>query len=142
MNFSPYQFKIAYHDGTSEIIPINNEESCGNKVRLCLKSDEKGIVTTTLTALEDVMPGYLNVEFKIPESALTDDLYYYYATFTTNDIASVFQHKQKPKNDMKDLILMKNIATGEGFNVGLLTAQRFFAIIRLENNTVSVHFDL
>ena len=142
MNFSPYQFKISYHDGTSEIIPINNEKSCGNKVRLCLKSDEKGIVTTTLTALEDVMPGYLNVEFKIPESALTDDLYYYYATFTTNDIASVFQHKQKPKNDMKDLILMKNIATGEGFNVGLLTAQRFFAIIRLENNTVSVHFDL
>ncbi len=142
MNFSPYQFRIAYHDGISEIIPFNTDESCGNKVRIILKSDEKGIATTKLTALEDIMPGYLNVEFKIPESTLTDDLYYYYATFTTNDIASVFQHKLKPKNDMKDLILMKNIATGENLNIGLLTAHRFFTIIRLENDIVSVHFDL
>ncbi len=142
MNFSPYQFRIAYHDGTSEIIPLGVRESCGNKVRITLNSDEKGIVTTTLTALEDVMPGYLNVDFNIPESALTDDLYYYYATFTTNDIASVFQHKQKPKNDMKDLILMKNTSNGENLNIGIITAHRFFTIIRLENDTVSVHFDL
>lgn len=103
---------------------------------------ENGIVTPVITALEDIKPGYMNIEFNIPHDVLGDDLYYYNAAFTTNDITSVFQHKLKPKNDMKDVFLAKNIDNGLNINIGLLTAHRVFSIIRLADNIVSIHFDL
>ena len=143
MEFAPNRIRIVYDSNSSEIITVfENGIALGERVKISLNSDENGIVTPTLTALEDITPGYVNIEFKIPEDALGDNLYYYYATFTTNDIASVFQHKQKPKTDMKDLFMAKNIASGANFNIGLLTAHRFFSLFRLDYDTVSVHYDL
>ena len=143
MKFSPIQIRIAYGDGCQDVLELCNEKSeyVSSKVRVTVNCDERGVVTPILSAIEDVAPNYLNIEFKLPEEAF-DDIYYYYATFTTNDIASVFQLKNKPKNDMKDLFIAKNKATGENYNIGILTAHRFFSIVRLDNCTVSVHFDL
>ena len=122
MKFQPNRIRIAYIDGSCEVISLDDAgKAFGEKVNLTLRQDESGIITPIIAALDDICPGYLNIEFDIPEDALGDDLYYYYATFTTNDIASVFKHKQKPKNDMKDLFLAKNVALGKNFNIGLFT---------------------
>ena len=144
MIFSPCRLRIVFADSTEEIICISNStnEFVGTKVKITFDIDSNQVITPTFTALQTIKPRYMNVEFDIPAEVLGDDLYYYYATFTTNDIASVFKHTQKPKNDMKDLFVAKNIASGINLNIGLITAHRFFALLRVDGNTVSVHYDL
>lgn len=144
MNFAPFQIRVVFDDNNSEIIELKNNEHSfeGQKIRLLFNTNAQGVVSPVLEALDDFCPNYLSIDFKIPENALGDELYYYYAAFTTNDITSIFQHIQKPKNDMKDVFLAKNKATGININIGLLTAHRFFTIIRLNGDTVSVHTDL
>ena len=123
-------------------VSLDQKEFYGQKTKISVISDKSGAVTPTITAFEDVHPENMSIVFKLPENILNDDLYYYYAAYTTNDITSVFQHKQKPKIDMKDLFLAKNIALGINFNIGLLTAHRIFSFIRLDNDTVSIYYDL
>ena len=144
MIFSPFQIRIAYNDSTIELVEIKNNETFFEtaNTRITFETDKDGVITPTLEALNDICPNYLNIEFKIPENALGDDLYYYYSAFTTNDITSVFQHKIKPKNDMKDLFVAKNKANRFNMNIGILTGKRFFTIIRLDNDCVAVHTDL
>lgn len=142
MGFSPSKIRIAYSDATMESIAITNNEFIGERITVSLNINGDGAVTPLIYALEDITPSYINFDFQLPKEALGDDLYYYYAAFTTNDITSVFKHSLKPKNDMKDLFVAKNTANGTNFNIGLLTAHRFFSILRLDGETVSVHYDL
>lgn len=144
MSFKPNNALITYQGSETERIKINSlsDTVAGKRFKLSFTLDSDGAVSTTLTAFEDIAPKYLNIEFDIPEELLGDDLYYYYATFTTNDIASVFKHSEKPKNDMKDLFVAKNTALNRNLNIGILTAHKFFTIIRLAEKTVSVHYDL
>ena len=142
MEFSPGRIKINYGNSNVAIVPIENNDVYCQKIKITLNNSEDGVITPTITALEDVSPEWLNIEFDIPEEALDDDLYYYYAAFTTNDIASVFKHSIKPKNDMKDVFVAKNTAKNLNMNIGLVTGQRIFALMRLENHVVSVHYDL
>lgn len=143
MIFSPKKVRIAYEDSTSEEIIISTDNICyGNKAKVYLNIDESGIVSPIIEAIDDIKPSYLNIEFEIPSEMLDDELYYYYAAYTTNDIASIFRHKEKSKNDMKDFFIAKNKATGAYINIGILTAHKIFSIVRLVENTVSVHYDL
>lgn len=144
MIFSPNRLRIVFNDLTEEIINVTNDtnEFVGSKIKVVFDIENDQVITPIFTALETVTPKYVNVEFDIPEKALGDDLYYYYATFTTNDIASVFKHKEKPKIDMKDVFVAKNTASNVNLNIGLITAHRFFAIVKLTENTVSVNYDL
>ena len=144
MQFSPCRLRIVFDDSTEEIINITNDtnEFIGKKAKVLLHTEKDQVVIPLLTALETIKPKYMNIEFDIPEEALGDDFYYYYSAFTTNDITSVFQHTKKPKNDMKDIFVAKNVAKNINLNIGLVTAHRFFAIMRLSENTVSIHYDL
>ena len=144
MKFAPDRIKILYDDGAVEYLAVSSEkaELFGERVTVTFTADENGAITPTIKALTDIKPGYLNVEFDIPEEILGEDFYYYYSAFTTNDIASVMKHSDRPKNDMKDVFVAKNTAKGANINIGILTAHRIFSIMRLENNIISVHFDL
>lgn len=143
MNFSPNRIRINY--GSSEIeltdIKCPNKVDC-QKLQLTFDINDDGVITPTIFALEDINPEWLNIEFDISEDALGKDLYYYYAAFTTNDITSVFKHTEKPKNDMKDLFVAKNTVKNINMNIGLITGQRIFALMRLDGNVISVHYDL
>ncbi len=142
MKFSPNRIRVYYGNSVSELISIDGNEASAQKLRVTLRQSEDGVITPIITALEDNEPEWLNIEFDIPEKALGDDLYYYYAAFTTNDITSVYKHCRKPQNDMKDVFVAKNTANGSNINIGLVTGQRIFSIIRLEGNVVSIHYDL
>ena len=98
MSFEPNKVKISYGVSINECIAIcsNNAEYVGEKIKLTINRGDCGVITPVITAMEDITPSCLDIVFNIPEELLDEDLYYYYATFTTNDIASVFQHKQKP----------------------------------------------
>jgi alpha-galactosidase len=84
----------------------------------------------------------VNIDFILPEEAIGEDLYYYYAAITTNDITSVFKHSLRPQNAMKDYFVAKNTALNANFNVGLVTAHRIFSMIKIIQNLVTVNFDM
>lgn len=142
MKFAPDRIKVNYGDSTVESINIGNNKALCQKIEFVLERSDDGVITPVITTLEEIAPQWLNVEFDIPAEALGDDLYYYYAAFTTNDITSVFKHSVKPKNDMKDLFVAKNVSNGLNMNIGLVTGQRIFALMRLDGSVVSVHYDL
>lgn len=143
MNFLPKRIRINYGNSEIELAEISSlSEVCCQKLKICFEINDDGVITPVITALEDIAPAWLNIEFDMPTEALGDDLSYYYSAFTTNDITSVFKHAKKPKNDMKDLFVAKNTANGLNMNIGLVTGQRIFAIMRLDGNVVSVHYDL
>ena len=142
MSFYPKRIIVSYGNSEMEIADIVNNEAICSGIRVDLTIENDGVVTPIITALKDISPQWMNVEFDIPAEALGEDLYYYYAAFTTNDITSVFKHTEKPKNDMKDLFLAKNVAENVNMNIGLVTAHRVFSLLRLCENTVSVHYDL
>lgn len=143
MKFSPDRIKVNYGNSVTESVIINGKsEIICERLKLELNAGEDGVITPVITALEDIYPEWLNVEFDIPEDALGEDLFYYYAAFTTNDIATIYNHSKKPQNDMKDVFVAKNTAKDLNMNIGLVTGQRIFALMRLDNNVVSVHYDL
>ena len=144
MQFTPCRFRIVFDDSTEEIINITKDtnEFIGKKAKVLLHTEKDQVIIPLFTALKTIKPKYMNIEFDIPEEALDDDFYYYYSAFTTNDITSVFQHAKKPQNDMKDIFVAKNVAKNINLNIGLITAHRFFAIMRLSGNKVSIHYDL
>ena len=142
MRFTPKRIRISYGNSIIESADIICNEAICAGVRVNLSAEADGVVMPVINALRDVAPEWINIEFDIPEEALGEDLYYYYAAFTTNDITSVFKHTDKPKNDMKDLFVAKNVAKNININIGLVTAHRIFSLMRLCENTVSVHYDL
>ena len=122
MDFLPNRIRVNFGNSVTESIEIGgkSEVSCP-KLKLTFKVSDDGVITPVIRALEDIAPEWLNIEFDIPEEALGDELYYYYAAFTTNDITSVFKHSIKPKNDMKDVFVAKNTAKNLNMNIGLRT---------------------
>lgn len=143
MYFTPDQIRVVFSDSSEEILKkCDNSTYLGLKMKVDFQIDDTDVITPVITAFDDIDPKYMNIEFNIPEEAVGEDLYYYYAAFTTNDITSVFKHTVKPKNDMKDLFVAKNTASGVNLNIGIITAHRFFTIIRLTNDIVAVHYDL
>ena len=131
MMFSPYQIAIIYSDSTAEAIAIekNKTEFSGQNVKIKFDIADDGAVTPKLYALNDIKLSLVQIMFRMPEEALGEDLYYYYAAFTTNDITSVFKHSERPRNNMKDVFVAKNTKTGVNMNIGLLTAHRFYTCI-------------
>jgi hypothetical protein len=142
MIFSPNRIKVNYGNSGLDIAAVEGNAVNCEKLKITLNKNTDGVVTPAITALEDVAPEWLNVEFELPEESLGDDLYYYYAAFTTNDIATIYKHSDKPRNDMKDVFVAKNTVKNLNMNIGLVTGKRIFALMRLENNVVSVHYDL
>lgn len=144
MRFAPDQISIVYEDSTAEIFKIadNGPQGTSKMAEITFKIDDSGVVTPYVTALEDITPQSINIDFFLPEEALGDDLYYYYAAITTNDITSVFKHSLRPENAMKDFIVAKNKALNVNFNVGLVTAHRIFCLVKIVKNLVTIYFDL
>lgn len=143
MSFSPVRIKVNLGDSNLESSLItNNSATVCDKINLTFDHNDDGVITPILTALDNITPEWLNIEFDIPEEALGDDLYYYYSAFTTNDITSIFKHSEKPRNDMKDIFVAKNTTKNLNLNIGLITGQRIFALMRLQDRVISVHYDL
>ena len=143
MNFFPNRIRINYGECGMDLLEISElSEVVSQKLKISFNINNDGTITPIITTFEDIAPEWLNIEFDIPEAMLGEDLSYYYSAFTTNDISSVFKHIKKPKNDMKDLFMAKNTANGFNINIGLITGQRIFTIVRLDGNIVSIHYDL
>ena len=144
MKFAPDQISVVYEGTNAEIFKTDGNmlEGTSQKVKIALEIDNEGIVTPYITALEDICPESVNVDFILPEEALGEDLYYYYAAITTNDITSVFKHSIRPQNSMKDFFVAKNKALNANFNVGLVTAHRIFSVVKIIKNLVTVSFDM
>ena len=70
--FLPYQIRVVYQDNTNELIAIdvNKNEYVGQRAKVVLNADERGVIMPVLTALEDISPGYMNIEFSIPEDLI------------------------------------------------------------------------
>lgn len=144
MMFSPNQIAIIYSDSNAEAIAIekNKTEFSGQNVKVTFDIADDGAVTPKLCALKDIKLSLVQIMFNIPKEALGEDLYYYYAAFTTNDITSVFKHSERPRNNMKDIFVAKNTKTGINMNIGLLTAHRFYTCLPLDNDLVEIQYNM
>ncbi len=144
MSFLPCQIKITYNNQTEDAfsIDLQKNEYIGNQATISFAADQEGIYAPVIKALTNIHPVAAEILFKIPEGALGDDLYYYYAALTTNDVTSVFKHSEHPNTHAKDFFVAKNKATNEHFNIGILTAHKLYTSIRMYNDVVTVHYDL
>ena len=142
--FTPHLIEIIYTNAPAEAIAIeeNKTEFVGQGVKVRLDVSDDGVVTPTLYALKDVQLSLVQIIFNIPEEAKGEDLYYYGAGFTTNDTTSVYKHAEHPIQNMKDVLVAKNTATGANLNVGLITAHRFYACVPIIEGIVQVRYDM
>ncbi len=144
MAFLPYQLKITYDDGTADIFTCVEGafEYKSERAVLYFSMNVDGLYAPVLKALSDIRPVAAEVFFRFPEEALGDDLYYYYAALTTNDLTWIMKHSEHPRTHAKDVFLAKNKAMGANFNIGIITAHKLYTSVRMYNEIVTVHYDL
>ena len=76
-NYFSKQFENALNSGKYTLIICDNLTDI--KEMDLLEIDAEGVITPYITALEDIFPDSVNVDFILPEEAIGEDLYYYYA---------------------------------------------------------------
>ncbi len=144
MAFLPYRIKITYHDRTADtfVCESGQREYRSERTMLYFSADREGLYAPVLKALTDIRPIAAEIFFRFPEEALGEDLYYYYSALTTNDLTWIMKHSEHPNTHVKDVFLAKNKATGDNFNIGIITAHKLYTSVRMYNETVTVHYDL
>ena len=108
---------------------------------------EGGIHTVTLTATRaGIRPEALEVSFPLPADLLTsvEDLLVYDNAAHTNDVSGVSAYTSihEKRREFAELALFKNTATATTYMVGLCTAHRFWSAFFIQDDTVTVRFEL
>ena len=108
---------------------------------------EGGIHTVTLTATRaGIRPEALEVSFPLPADLLTsvEDLLVYDNAAHTNDVSGVSAYTSihEKRREFAELALFKNTATAATYMVGLCTAHRFWSAFFIQDDTVTVRFEL
>ncbi len=103
---------------------------------------ENGVWQPVLTARTDVRLTELRLVLALPELSWDEELYFFSNVTFTNDVAYVKRWKDAPDGFSRDLLALKNKATGRQFALGMVTAHRFYSEVRLCDGGLIVYTDM
>ncbi len=142
MKIYPEIVKIYSTDGrvAEKNFDLSREIGLDDLASLRITEDETGVFYPELYAARDISLKYVEIIF--PLSDYSDETYYYNAALSTNDVTSVLKFSPETRDSMKDLILLKDKKSDENFSLGLVTAHRFYTVININPEYVSILYDM
>ncbi|MBE5740844.1 MAG: hypothetical protein E7349_08380, partial [Clostridiales bacterium] len=143
-NISKAVFSITYTDGSLKSKNLENFVfDDGNLVTeiACEKFGDYTELDINVCGSSGASVKYVDVAFYFSENFLNDDLLYFYNGCLTNDWVECRKYVGNTGVIGRDVTVMKNLATGEFFHVGYITANRFMTYIKFEQNGIVLrHF--
>lgn len=115
------------------------ETSDGLKYSL---TEEDGIYTPRLFSDTTCAVNAIDLQLQTPIDFFDQDLYLIDNHNQTNDIIHLRRYGDVPRVESKDFTVMKNKRTGALFNVGFVTAWRFYTWITIESDKVFLHYEM
>ena len=142
MKIYPEILKVYFTDGSAaeKNFDLSRDIVFDDLAGLRITRDENDVFFPELYAMRDVSLKYVEIIF--PLSDFSDETYYYNAALSTNDVTSVLKLSPETRDSMKDLILLKDKKSDENFSLGLVTAHRFYTVININADYVSVLYDM
>ena len=142
MKIYPEILKVYFTDGSAaeKNFDLSRDIVFDDLAGLRITRDENGVFFPELYAMRDVSLKYVEIIF--PLSDFSDETYYYNSALSTNDVTSVLKLSPETRDSMKDLILLKDKKSDENFSLGLVTAHRFYTVININADYVSVLYDM
>lgn len=137
-------FSVTYTDGTISGQEVTEHSAFSDgrlsaNIKMHSENTEgcKEIVTE-LKATRDAKVRYIDFQFLFADDFLNEDLYVYHDGWFTNEWVKSGSYSERLNSIGKGVAVLKNKQTAAVFGAGYVTANRFWAYIKVENEGITL----
>ena len=142
MKSAPFTLLVRPANAPEYALPLTvNETVCGRDFDITLTCDN-GVWQPVLTARTDIALTELRLVLALPALPFDENLYYFSNVQFTNDVAEVKKWADNKETFSRDLIVLKNKATGRLAAAGMVTAHRFYSEVLLREGCLVIYTDM